>query len=302
MWPLIETALDIRSPVAPEAIWAALAQMAADDPLMSFGPERETGGPVIRGQDEAHLERMLETLWTVHEINVGPRYAMVCWRETITRPAEIVAGHRVRSRTTQVAGVRLNFPKPVTAAGRVRLRFEPGEPGSGFSIAIADSTLPDACRQAAIRALEWGRDNGVLVGAPMIDMTATLVESDRHADRSVAAFEAAVRQAFDGLRDQGAPVLLEPVMRVAIVTPPEFTGAIVSDMNRRGATEIRSHDARDGTHIDALAPLSHLIGYGRALADLSDDARLVMRYDHYAPVPDMPPPDGEYPGSVGKRA
>ncbi len=303
MWPLLETAIDVPSSVAPEAIWAALTQMAAEDPSMSFGPERETRQPVIRGQDEAHLERLFETLWTVHEIPAQWGPTLVCWRETITRPAEIVAGYRGRSHTTQVAGVKLSFAKPATMVARVKLRFEPAKPGSGFVIDVADNALPDAYRQAVVRALEWGRDNGVLIGAPMIDMTATLVEGDRNADASVAAFEAALREAFDELRDLGATVLLEPVMHVVIVTPAAFTGAIIADLDRRGATEIRSRDARDGTHIDALAPLSNLIGYRLSLGTLSNSrARLVLRYDHYAPVPDTPPPDDTFPGAVGKRA
>jgi elongation factor G len=171
----------------------------------------------------------------------------------------------------------------------VKLVFEPGETGSGFVFesAIVGGAVPKEYIPGVQKGLESVKDNGLLAGFPLIDFKATLVDGAYHdVDSSVLAFEIASRAAFKELREKGGPKLLEPIMNVEVVTPEEYLGSVIGDLNgRRG--QIQGQDVRgNATVINAFVPLANMFGYVNNLRGMSQGrAQFTMQYDHYEAVP-----------------
>ena len=188
---------------------------------------------------------------------------------------------------------------------RVRLRFEPGPPESGFRF---KSDCPSAqldFLSGITKGLMTAKENGLLAGFPVTDVQATLIDIAYHdVDSSALTFEIAARAAFGELSEKGQPKLLEPIMKVEVMTADEFAGDIVGDISsRRG--HIESTQSRgDVLAVTALAPLANLFGYAGTLKAISQGrSQFTMRYDHYAPVPlPIEPPDDLFPPAIGMRA
>jgi elongation factor G len=208
------------------------------------------------------------------EANVGA--PQVAYRETITRGAEIDYTHKKQT------GGSGQF-------ARVKLVFEPLEPGEGFVFEnkVTGGSVPKEYVPGVQKGLNSARDTGVLAGFPLIDFKATLVDGASHdVDSSVLAFEIATRAAYrDGI-PRAAPVLLEPMMRVEVVTPEDYMGDIIGDLNsRRG--HITGMDARGNAQvINAMVPLANMFGYVNNLRSMSQGrAQYTMHFDHYEKVP-----------------
>jgi len=274
--PVIEVAVEARTAADQERMSAALARLAQEDPTFVVALDPDSGQTVIRGMGELHLEIIVDRLKREFKVAANVGTPQVAYRETITRRAE--TDHSLVRRAGDI-----------DQFARVRLAFEPGATGSGYSFGVADAAqgLPAGCVEAVRRGVDAAIASGVLAGFPVVDLTVTLVEGAGRGDEySEAAFEGAARAAFrEGLWEAG-PILLEPVMRVEIVTPEEYMGDIIGDLNaRRG--QISGMDQRGAAQlINAAAPLANMFGYVNTLRSVSKGrAQYSMQFDHYDPVP-----------------
>ncbi len=288
MWPLIELAVEPKSPEDRTALVAALAQLAEADSSLSVSTDRESGLTILHGSDEAVLDRKLGILIHGHGIALNVGAPQVAYRETITRRAEIAYSH------TKVRGEKGEF-------AHVKLVFEPGSRGSvlDFSSSAPPDAVPPSFLAGAVAGLEAARTLGLLAGFPVIEMKATLVNGAYHdRDSSPLTFFMAAQAAFKALRDKGGPVLLEPVMAVEISARPARLAAIVADLQaHRGAVA-----AQDGV-VKGLVPLAGLLGYESRLRGLTEGlGAWSMVFDHYAPIPRATPPDDVFPPAMGMRA
>ena len=174
---------------------------------------------------------------------------------------------------------------------RIKIIFEPGEPGSGFQFEskVIGGNVPKEYIPGVEKGLEQAKENGLLAGFPVIDVKATLVDGAYHdVDSSVMAFEIAARAAFRELREKGAPKLLDPIMKVEVVTPDEYMGDVIGDLNsRRG--QIQGTETRGNAQVvTAFVPLANMFGYVSTLRGMSQGrAQFTMQYDHYEAVPQV---------------
>lgn len=287
MEPLIELAIEPRSAAGRDRLDAVLARMKAEDPSFAVSTDAESGQAVLKGWDEPYLDRKLAVLTDEHGLELWVGAPQVAYRETITRRAQIDYRHK----------------KALANGGqfaRVVLVFEPGARNSGFSfISTAHPAAVPALYVAGVAAgLEAARQLGLLAGFPVIDMKATLVDGAWHdIDSSAPVFDMAARMAFKALRDKGAPVLLEPVMRLKVSVPETCLMAVIGDLRaHRGVVEPH------GDSVTGTIPLVSLLGYQRRLDRLTDArGEWSMIFDHYAPVPPTTPPD-VFPPAIGMRA
>jgi elongation factor G len=274
--PVIEIAVEPKSKADQEKLGVALAKLASEDPSFTVSTDHESGQTILKGMGELHLDIKIDILKRTYKVEANIGAPQVAYRESLGRKAEIDYTHKKQTGGTgQFA--------------RVKLVFEPGEPGSGFVFesAIVGGAVPKEYIPGVQKGLESAKDNGLLAGFPLIDFKATLIDGAFHdVDSSVLAFEIASRAAFKELRTQGAPKLLEPIMAVEVVTPEEYLGSVIGDLNgRRGM--IQGQDMRgNATVVNAFVPLANMFGYVNTLRGMSQGrAQFTMQYDHYDPVP-----------------
>jgi elongation factor G len=274
--PVIEQAIEPKSKGDQEKMGIALQKLVTEDPSFRVATDPESGQTIIKGMGELHLEIKVDILKRAHkvEVNVGP--PQVAYRETLARTAEIDYTHKKQTGGTgQFA--------------RVKLRFEPKEPGTGneFASEIIGGVVPKEYIPGVEKGVQSVWDSGVLIGFPMVDMKVTLFDGAYHeVDSSTIAFEIAARQAMREGCEKAGVKLLEPIMDVEVVTPGEFVGSIIGDLNsRRG--RIRSQEMRgNATVIRAYVPLANMFGYVSQLRSLSQGrAPYTMQFAHYAEVP-----------------
>jgi elongation factor G len=267
--PVIEVAVEARTEAGQEQMRAALARLAQEDPSFIVSRDPESGQTIIRGMGELHLEIIVDRMKREFRVDANVGVPQVAYRETITRASEIGYIHE------RAAG-------DLGQSARLRLVFAPGEAGSGF-VFHAPAGLDTHAVEAIRAGLDAAKEFGIVAGFPVVDFAATLVDME---GSSPLALELAARAAFrEGMRGAG-PTLLEPVMRVEIVTPEEHMGVIIGDLNsRRG--QISGMDQRGSARtIDATAPLANMFGYVNTLRSMSKGrARFTMQFDHYDPVP-----------------
>jgi len=274
--PVIEIAVEPKSKADQEKLGVALAKLAAEDPSFTVSTDHESGQTILKGMGELHLDIKIDILKRTYKVEANIGAPQVAYRESLGKRAEIDYTHKKQTGGTgQFA--------------RVKLVFEPGEPGSGFVFesAIVGGAVPKEYVPGVQKGLESAKDNGLLAGFPVIDFKATLVDGAYHdVDSSVLAFEIASRGAFKELREKGAPKLLEPIMAVEVVTPEEYLGSVIGDLNgRRGM--IQGQDVRgNAIVVNAFVPLANMFGYVNTLRGMSQGrAQFTMQYDHYDPVP-----------------
>jgi elongation factor G len=274
--PVIEIAVEPKSKADQEKLGVALQKLAAEDPSFTVSTDHESGQTILKGMGELHLDIKIDILKRTYKVEANIGAPQVAYRESLGRRAEIDYTHKKQTGGTgQFA--------------RVKLVFEPGEPGSGFVFesAIVGGSVPKEYIPGVQKGLESAKDNGLLAGFPLIDFKATLVDGAFHdVDSSVLAFEIASRAAFKELREKGGPKLLEPIMAVEVVTPEEYLGSVIGDLNgRRG--QIQGQDVRgNATVIDAFVPLANMFGYVNTLRGMSQGrAQFTMQFDHYEAVP-----------------
>ena len=274
--PVIEVAVEPKTKADQEKMGVALGRLAQEDPSFRVTSDPESGQTVIKGMGELHLEILVDRMKREFKVEASVGAPQVAYRETITRSTEIDYTHKKQT------GGSGQF-------ARVKLIFEPLEPGEGFVFEskVTGGSVPKEFVPGVAKGLNSSRETGVLAGFPLIDFQATLIDGASHdVDSSVLAFEIATRAAFREGIPRAAPVLLEPMMRVEVVTPEEYMGDIIGDLNsRRG--HVTGMDARGNAQvINAMVPLANMFGYINNLRSMSQGrAQYTMHFDHYEKVP-----------------
>jgi elongation factor G len=274
--PVIEVAVEPRSKADQEKMSVALNRLAQEDPSFRVSVDHESGQTVIKGMGELHLDILVDRMKREFKVDANVGAPQVAYRETLTRPAEVDYTHKKQT------GGSGQF-------ARVKMTLEPLKPGSGvlFESVIVGGNIPKEYIPGVEKGVRSVAESGVLAGFPVIDFKVTLVDGAYHdVDSSVMAFEIAGRAAFrEGARKAGVR-LLEPIMKVEVVTPEDYVGDVIGDLNSRrgqiGGTEPRGN----ATVINAMVPLANMFGYVNNLRSFSQGrAQYTMLFDHYAPVP-----------------
>jgi elongation factor G len=293
MLPLIEVSVEPLTAADRDKLGAALVELAAADEGFDFHTDGESGQTIMSGQAEWQLDQKINALREVYGLDVTIGAPQVAYRETITRRIEIDFTHK-----TQVGGAG--------QFARVKVVFEPAEPGEGYTFApaVPPGNIPDELLPGVEKGLAQAKENGLLAGFPVIDFKATLIDGDYHdVDSSVLAFEIAARAAFAELRDKAQPVLLEPIMRIEITTPAEYASDIVADLNLRRSQNVTVQTREGDRMVRALTPLANLFGYLSTLRHLSQGlAEFVTTFDQYGLVPLAAPDPYNFPPAMAKRA
>ena len=274
--PVIELAIEPKSKGDQEKLGVALQRLAAEDPSFRMKSDEESGQTIIAGMGELHLDILVDRMKREFKVEANIGAPQVAYRESLGQAGTVDYTHKKQS------GGSGQF-------GRVKIEFEPGEAGSGFVFdsKIVGGSVPKEYIPGVEKGLKSVMDNGLLAGFPVIDVKATLVDGAYHdVDSSVLAFEIAARAAFREAKNHCAPRLLEPIMKVEVVTPDEYTGSVIGDLNsRRG--QIAGQEMRgNATVVNAMVPLANMFGYVNNLRSATQGrAQFTMQFDHYDPVP-----------------
>jgi elongation factor G len=276
--PVIEIAIEPKSKADQEKLGVALGKMVAEDPSFTVHTDQESGQTIMKGMGELHLDIKVDILKRTYKVDANIGAPQVAYRESLGKKTDIDYTHKKQTGGTgQFA--------------RVMITFEPGEPGSGFVFEskIVGGAVPKEFIPGVEKGLESIKESGLLAGFPLIDFKATLTDGKYHdVDSSVLAFEIAARAAFRELREKGAPKLLEPIMKVEVVSPDEYLGDVIGDLNsRRG--QIQGTEQRGNAQVvTAFVPLANMFGYIGNLRGMSQGrAQFTMQYDHYEEVPNV---------------
>ncbi|QJP13034.1 elongation factor G [Starkeya sp. ORNL1] len=274
--PVIEIAIEPKSKADQEKLGIALAKLAAEDPSFRVSTDHESGQTILKGMGELHLDIKVDILKRTYKVDANIGQPQVAYRETITRKTEVDYTHKKQTGGTgQFA--------------RVKFTVEPNEVGKGFAFdsAIVGGAVPKEYIPGVNKGLESVLGSGVLAGFPVVDVKVTLTDGAYHeVDSSALAFEIASRAAFREALQKGSPVLLEPIMKVEVVTPEDYTGSVIGDLNsRRG--QIQGQDMRGNANVvNAMVPLANMFGYVNTLRSFSQGrATFTMQFDHYEQVP-----------------
>jgi elongation factor G len=273
--PVIEVAVEPKTKGDQEKMGVALGRLAQEDPSFQVSSDPESGQTVIKGMGELHLEILVDRMKREFKVDANVGAPQVAYRETITRPAEVDYTHKKQT------GGSGQF-------ARVKIVFEPLEPGEGFVFenAVTGGAVPKEFVPGVEKGLQGSRESGVIAGFPVIDFKASLIDGASHdVDSSVLAFEIASRSAFrDGIA-KAAPVLLEPVMRVEVVTPDDYMGDIIGDLQSRRGVPQKMDQRGNARVITAMVPLANMFGYINTLRSMSQGrAQYSMHFDHYERV------------------
>lgn len=274
--PVIEIAIEPKTKADQEKMGLALSRLASEDPSFRVTTDQETGQTVIKGMGELHLEIKVDILRREYKVEAAVGAPQVAYRETITRNAEIDYTHKKQS------GGAGQF-------ARVKMTFEPLEAGSGFVFEnkVVGGSVPKEYIPGVQKGLQSALDSGVVAGYPMIDFKATLTDGAYHdVDSSTLAFEIAARAAFREGIPKAGPKILEPIMKVEVVTPEDYMGDVIGDLNsRRG--QVTGMDQRGNARVvNAMVPLANMFGYVNTLRSMSQGrAQFSMTFDHYEQVP-----------------
>ncbi len=274
--PVIEVAVEPKTKGDQEKMATALNRLAAEDPSFRVSSDNESGQTVIKGMGELHLEILVDRMRREFKVDANVGAPQVAYRETITKEAEVDYTHKKQT------GGSGQF-------ARIKLVFSPLEPGDGFQFEneIVGGAVPKEYVPGVEKGLNSSRDTGVLAGFPLIDFKVRLIDGAYHdVDSSVLAFEIASRAAFKEGVQKARPKLLEPIMKVEVVTPEDYMGDIIGDLNsRRG--QVGGMDQRGNARvIDAMVPLANMFGYVNTLRSMSQGrAQYTMHFDHYEQVP-----------------
>ncbi|MFN4089491.1 MAG: elongation factor G, partial [Alphaproteobacteria bacterium] len=274
--PVIEVAVEPKSKADQEKMGVALNRLAQEDPSFRVSVDHESGQTVIKGMGELHLEILVDRMKREFKVDANVGAPQVAYREAISRKAEVDYTHK---KQTGGSG----------QYARIKLVFEPQERGAGnlFDAKIVGGAVPKEYIPGVEKGLKSAWQTGVLVGFPVVDVKISLIDGAYHdVDSSVLAFEIAARAAFKEGMEKAKPLLLEPIMRVECVTPDEYMGDIIGDLNsRRG--QVTGMDQRGNARVvNAMVPLANMFGYVNTLRSMSQGrAQYTMHFDHYEQVP-----------------
>ncbi len=274
--PVIEIAIEPKSKADQEKLGVALSKLAAEDPSFRVSTDPESGQTILKGMGELHLDIKVDILKRTYKVDANIGAPQVAYREKLTKKTEIDYTHKKQS------GGSGQFAK-------VKIVFEPSEPGAGssFESKIVGGAVPKEYIPGVEKGFQSVLGSGVLAGFPVVDVKATLIDGAYHdVDSSALAFEIASRAAFREGLQKGGSVLLEPIMKVEVVSPEEHTGFVMGDLlSRRG--HVQGQDMRaNAVVINAMVPLSNMFGYVNQLrSGTQGRANFTMQFDHYEQVP-----------------
>ncbi len=274
--PVIEIAVEPKTKGDQDKMGQALARLATEDPSFRVAVDHESGQTIIKGMGELHLEIIVDRMKREFKVDANVGAPQVAYRETVTRPADIVYTHK----------------KQTGGSGQyaeVRLHIEPLPPGTGFEFEndVVGGAVPKEYLPGVQKGVKGSLDAGTYAGFPVIDLKVTLTDGKYHeVDSSALAFEIAARAAMKEGMQKAGPKLLEPIMKVEVVTPRDYMGDVIGDLNsRRG--RITGQDQRGNAEvINAMVPLANMFGYVNTLRSMSQGrAQYTMHFDHYEQVP-----------------
>jgi elongation factor G len=274
--PVIEIAIEPKSKADQEKLGVALAKLAAEDPSFRVSTDQESGQTILKGMGELHLDIKVDILKRTYKVEANIGAPQVAYREKITRLATVDYIHKKQT------GGSGQF-------ARVKIVAEPLPPGAGylFENKVVGGSVPKEFVAGVEKGLQSLLGSGVLAGFPVVDLKVSLVDGASHeVDSSALAFEIASRMALREALQKGHSVLLEPIMKVEVVTPEDYTGSVIGDLNsRRG--HIQGQDMRGNANvINAMVPLANMFGYVNTLRSMSQGrATFTMQFDHYEQVP-----------------
>jgi elongation factor G len=274
--PVIEIAIEPKSKADQEKLGVALAKLAAEDPSFRVSTDEESGQTILKGMGELHLDIKVDILKRTYKVEANIGAPQVAYRERISKSVTIDHQHKKQTGGTgQFA--------------QVKIVCEPLPAGSGFLFEneVVGGAVPKEFIPGVEKGLASVLGAGVLAGFPVVDLKVTLIDGRYHeVDSSALAFEICARAALREGLQKGGSVLLEPIMKVEVVTPEDYTGSVIGDLNsRRG--QIQGQDMRGNANvINAMVPLANMFGYVNTLRSMSQGrATFTMQFDHYEQVP-----------------
>jgi len=273
--PVIEIAIEPKSKNDQEKMSAGLQRLAAEDPSFQVSSDIESGQTIMRGMGELHLDILVDRLKREFKVEANIGAPQVAYRETITKEVEVDYTHKKQS------GGSGQF-------ARVKVRFAPlAEGGFTFSNSVVGGSVPKEYVPGVEKGITMAKETGTIAGFPVIDFEAELIDGASHdVDSSVLATEIAGRAAFREAMNKAGPKLLEPVMKVEVITPEEYMGDIIGDLNSRRGNVGGMNQRGNARAIDAMVPLANMFGYINTLRSMSQGrAQYSMLFDHYEQVP-----------------
>ena len=274
--PVIEIAVEPKTKADQEKMGVALGRLAAEDPSLGLSTDHETGQTILKGMGELHLEIIIDRMKREFKVEANIGAPQVAYREAFGRTVEVDYTHKKQS------GGAGQF-------ARIIMTFEPQEAGAGneFESRVVGGSVPREYIPGVQKGFLAQLETGVLAGFPVTDVKAVLTDGGHHdVDSSVLAFEIAARAAVREAMEKSRPKLLEPIMKVEVVTPEDYMGDIIGDLNsRRG--HVQGMDQRSNARlIEAMVPLANMFGYVNTLRSMSQGrAQFHMEFDHYEAVP-----------------
>ncbi|MFY9639946.1 MAG: elongation factor G [Rhodomicrobium sp.] len=274
--PVIEVAVEPKTKADQEKMGLALNRLAQEDPSFRVSTDQESGQTIIKGMGELHLEIIVDRMKREFKVEATVGAPQVAYRETITRKQEVDYTHKKQTGGTgQFA--------------RVKLVLEPQEQGAGFVFEskVVGGSVPKEYIPGVEKGVKSVLDNGVLAGFPMLDLKVSLIDGAYHeVDSSALAFEIASRAAFREAAQKAGPKLLEPVMKVEVVSPEDYVGGVIGDLTSRRGQILGQEMRGNATVINSMVPLANMFGYVNTLRSMSQGrAQFTMQFDHYSQVP-----------------
>ena len=274
--PVIEIAVEPKSKADQEKMSTALQRLAAEDPSFRVSVDHESGQTIIKGMGELHLDIIVDRMKREFKVEANIGAPQVAYRETITKKIDVDYTHKKQTGGTG------QFAK-------ISLVFAPSEAGAGyeFKSEIVGGAVPKEYIPGVEKGLAQAKETGIIAGFPVVDFNVRLVDGSYHdVDSSVLAFEIAAKAAFKEAMQKAGAQLLEPIMKVEVVTPEEYMGDIIGDLNSRRGMIQGMEDRGNAKVITAMVPLASMFGYINNLRSMSQGrAQYTMLFDHYEPVP-----------------
>jgi elongation factor G len=274
--PVISMAVEPKTKADQEKMGIALGRLAQEDPSFRVRTDEESGQTIISGMGELHLEILVDRMKREFNVEANTGKPQVAYRETIRKPIK-QEGKFVRQ-----SGGRGQY-------GHIVIEMEPQERGAGYSFenAIVGGVVPKEYVAASDKGIQDAMTTGPLAGYPVVDIKIRAVDGSYHdVDSNEMAFKVAGSMAFKEAFAKANPVLLEPIMKVEIVTPEDYLGDVMGDVSRRRGILQGSDDSPSGKVINAMVPLGEMFGYATTLRSMSQGrATYTMEFDHYAEAP-----------------
>jgi len=274
--PVIELAIEPKTKADQEKMGMALARLAQEDPSFQVSTDAESGQTILKGMGELHLDIKVDILRRTYKVDANVGAPQVAYRETLSKPVTVLYTHKKQT------GGSGQFAE-------VKIEFEPLPPGSGFMFEneVVGGSVPKEYIPSVEKGLRAQKESGLMAGFPVIDFKARLIDGKYHeVDSNALTFDIAARAAFRELATKGVVKLLEPIMKVEVVTPEDFLGGVIGDLNsRRG--QVQGTDTRGNAQVvTAMVPLANMFGYINTLRSMTQGrAQYTMQFDHYEQVP-----------------